>query len=362
MNAGDPHIDANFDRRAPLVAQRAIRVPGPALALLRPREPNAGLSGSTKEQRAPRNGTTGEIASHPGNARRPRQSRRLRDLRRALRPVSGRARLERQRLLPGGRRDGRPTRVRTDMWRGVTPHLHPDRAQGRPRRARLRLAMRARRADAGRASVWCSATTARRSCRCCALFGRKIFTNMDGIEWKRPKWSLPVRAWFCVNEWIAAWTSQRLVADHPGHRRPSRDAPARAAATVVIPYGGDADRRRADRAARQRFGLEPGPLSDLDRPHRARQQYRDPGAAPSRRRRRGVKLVVLGKLEQDNAYHDEVRAAASDEVIFPGAIYDPASRALAAPPRARLSARPHGRRHQSLAGRGAVGRQRRHRA
>src|SRR5712671_5490096 len=26
--------------------------------------------------------------------------------------------------------------------------------------------------------------------------GRKILINMDGIEWRRPKWSRPVRAWF----------------------------------------------------------------------------------------------------------------------------------------------------------------------
>jgi glycosyltransferase involved in cell wall biosynthesis len=41
-------------------------------------------------------------------------------------------------------------------------------------------------------------------------------------------------------------------------------------------------------------------------------------------RRRNMRLVVLGKLEEGNAYHQEVRAAASDEVLFPGAIYDPA--------------------------------------
>ena len=45
--------------------------------------------------------------------------------------------------------------------------------------------------------------------------GRKVLTNMDGIEWKRPKWSPPVRAWFWLNEWVAAWSSHRLIADHP---------------------------------------------------------------------------------------------------------------------------------------------------
>ncbi|MEJ1993201.1 MAG: glycosyltransferase [Maritimibacter sp.] len=35
-----------------------------------------------------------------------------------------------------------------------------------------------------------------------------------------------------------------------------------------------------------------------------------------------IKTVVLGKLDEQNAYHNQVRAAASDAVIFPGAIYD----------------------------------------
>ena len=42
------------------------------------------------------------------------------------------------------------------------------------------------------------------------------------------------------------------------------------------------------------------------------------------RKARGAKLVVLGKFDEGNAYHAAVRAAASDEVLFPGAIYDKA--------------------------------------
>ena len=41
-------------------------------------------------------------------------------------------------------------------------------------------------------------------------------------------------------------------------------------------------------------------------------------------KRRNRKLVVLGKFDQANAYHNAVRAAASDEVLFPGPIYDQA--------------------------------------
>jgi glycosyltransferase involved in cell wall biosynthesis len=153
------------------------------------------------------------------------------------------------------------------------------------------------------------------------MFGRKVFTNMDGIEWKRPKWSLPVRAWFFVNEWIAAWTSQRLVADHPAiadhlaTRRPRK-------ATVVIPYGGDAV-EDAPAALLARVGVAPGryliSIARIEPDNNIATLVRAFSA-----KRRGIKLVVLGRLEAGNAYHDEVKAAAGDEVIFPGAIYDPA--------------------------------------
>jgi glycosyltransferase involved in cell wall biosynthesis len=41
-------------------------------------------------------------------------------------------------------------------------------------------------------------------------------------------------------------------------------------------------------------------------------------------RSRGVRLAVLGDLDAEHAYAREVRAAASDEVSFLGAIYEPA--------------------------------------
>ena len=191
------------------------------------------------------------------------------------------------------------------------------------------------------------------------LFGRKIFTNMDGIEWRRPKWRLPIRAWFFVNEWIAAWTSQRLVADHPAiadhlaTRRPRK-------ATVVIPYGGDPI-VAAPAAPVEALGLTPGryliSIARIEPDNNIATMVRAFSA-----RRRGMKLVVLGKLEAGNRYHAEVRAAAGDEVVFAGAIYDPAIVSALALPRPRLFARTHRRRHQSVAGRSPMGGQRRHRA
>lgn len=152
------------------------------------------------------------------------------------------------------------------------------------------------------------------------LAGRKILTNMDGIEWRRPKWPLPVRGWFWLNEWIAAWTSHRLVADHPviadhlATRRPR-------SATATIPYGG-VPIESASAEPLAAYGLD----SDRYLISIARiepdNSILDLVEAFSRKPR-GMKLVVLGTFNDANAYHRRVKAAAGPEVIMPGAIYDP---------------------------------------
>lgn len=149
--------------------------------------------------------------------------------------------------------------------------------------------------------------------------GGRILTNMDGIEWRRPKWSLPVRAFFYVSEWIAAWSSQRLVADHPAiadhlaERRP-RDAIA------TIPYGGDPPPP----------GLGPPPLGlDPDRYLVSIARIEPDNSILTlveafSRRPRGMRLVVLGTMKVGDPYHRAVEDAASPEVLFPGAIYEAA--------------------------------------
>ena len=151
------------------------------------------------------------------------------------------------------------------------------------------------------------------------LAGRKVLTNMDGIEWRRPKWSFPVRAWFWVNEWIAAWSSHRLVADHPiiadhlATRRPR-------AATAMIPYGG-VPIRSAPVAPLARLGLESGRyLVSIARIEPDNSILTLVEAFS--RKPRGMKLVVLGTFSDEIAYHRQVMAAAGPEVLTPGAIYD----------------------------------------
>ena len=47
------------------------------------------------------------------------------------------------------------------------------------------------------------------------LRGRRHVVNMDGVEWRRGKWSAPVRGWFWANSWVAGYAANHLIADHP---------------------------------------------------------------------------------------------------------------------------------------------------
>jgi glycosyltransferase involved in cell wall biosynthesis len=149
--------------------------------------------------------------------------------------------------------------------------------------------------------------------------GRKILINMDGLEWKRPKWSLQVRTWFYVNEWIGAWVGHRLIADHPHIADHLASRRSRFAA-VLIPYGGD-EVVSASTAPVTELGLTPrGFLVSIARIEPDNNILTLVEAFA--RQPRGAKLVVLGTFDSGNAYHAAVKAAANAEVIFPGAIYE----------------------------------------
>lgn len=65
----------------------------------------------------------------------------------------------------------------------------------------------------------------------------RIFTNIDGIEWKREKWNGPARAFLRASEWAAVKFSHEVIADNQAiadHVRDAYDSDCH-----VIAYGGD---------------------------------------------------------------------------------------------------------------------------
>ena len=158
----------------------------------------------------------------------------------------------------------------------------------------------------------------------CALYrlkGLKNLINMDGVEWRRQKWGLVAKTWFWLNDWAGCWLGNHLIADHPEINRHLSTRVTQSKITM-IPYGSD----RVDRAEVgliSPYDLIPGGYAILIARAEPENSILEVVRAWSRKPR-GSTLVVLGKDEPDHVYQRAVKEAASNEVIFPGAIYDKA--------------------------------------
>jgi glycosyltransferase involved in cell wall biosynthesis len=144
--------------------------------------------------------------------------------------------------------------------------------------------------------------------------------NMDGIEWKREKWSMPQRAWLWFNEWAGARFANHLVADHPGIAQHLRRH-TRAEKITVIPYGADAV-TAAPTAFLTARGWEPKRyyllIARPEPENSILEIVRAFSADPQ-----GDPLVVLGNYSgKGNGYRQQVLDSAGPRVHFAGAIYD----------------------------------------
>ncbi len=156
----------------------------------------------------------------------------------------------------------------------------------------------------------------------CALLrwkGVPNLINMDGIEWARAKWGPVAKGWFWLNERAGCWLGNHLIADHP-QIKAHLATRVSAAKITTIPYGAD-ELHTAEAQHLVPLGLQPGQyLSVIARPEPENSLLEIVSAFSSQPR--GVRLAVLGRYDEDNSFHRAVKAAASNEVMFLGAIYD----------------------------------------
>jgi glycosyltransferase involved in cell wall biosynthesis len=152
------------------------------------------------------------------------------------------------------------------------------------------------------------------------LSGKPNIMNMDGIEWKREKWSLPARIWFWLNEWAGARVANHLVADHPEiGRHLSRHTASKKIA--VIPYGADPV-TSAPVSLIQKYNLNPKSYYLLIARPEPENSILEIVHSYSLQRR-GMPLVILGNYKRDGtAYQKKVLDAAGPETMFLGAIFD----------------------------------------
>lgn len=151
------------------------------------------------------------------------------------------------------------------------------------------------------------------------LAGQNNVFNMDGLEWRRDKWSAPARAWLWLNERAGCWLGNHLIADHPGIRS-HLSTRVNERKITMIPYGAD-ELTEVDATPLAALGLKAGGFSVIIARPEPENSILELVQAFSARQRQH-RLVVLGNYSDTNDYHQTVRAAASDEVVFTGAIYD----------------------------------------
>jgi glycosyltransferase involved in cell wall biosynthesis len=147
-----------------------------------------------------------------------------------------------------------------------------------------------------------------------------LVINMDGIEWSRARWGLARQTILYVNERIACYVGNELIADHPEIETYLRSR-ARASKITMITYGADSVTQAPSDVPRG-YGLEPGRyLTLICRPipeNSVLELVKGFVARP-----RGMKLAILGKYDPEaDSYHREVMAAADDSVAFLGPVYD----------------------------------------
>jgi glycosyltransferase involved in cell wall biosynthesis len=143
--------------------------------------------------------------------------------------------------------------------------------------------------------------------------------NMDGMEWTRARWGLAKQGILLANERIAGWVGDLLIADHPEIARYlCRHFGARR--VVTIAYGAH-EVTSAPTGPVTELGLNPDGYAMMVCRPIPENSVLEIVAAWSRRLR-GMPLLVVGPYGEEDPYARQVRAAASEEVRFPGPIFD----------------------------------------
>ena len=149
------------------------------------------------------------------------------------------------------------------------------------------------------------------------LFGKRVVLNVDGLEWKRKKWSGIGRAYYRLCAWTAARLPVHVVTDALVIKAYYRDVYGRQ--TDYFPYGTDLD-PVADDGTLARLGLEPGRyvlyvsrLEPENNAHVVVEAYA--------KVRTDLPLAVVGDAPYSSEYIASLHATHDPRVKFLGAIY-----------------------------------------
>ncbi|NOZ09070.1 MAG: glycosyltransferase family 1 protein [FCB group bacterium] len=146
--------------------------------------------------------------------------------------------------------------------------------------------------------------------------------NMDGVEWRRKKWSFLQRLWLRFNEKSASLLSNHLIADCPEIERYLLERVPRGKLTM-IPYGAfhvtDADEQII-----KNWGLQKNnyilTICRIEEDNSLLEIIMAFNQKP-----RAEKLVIVGGIDfERERYHWKLRTVANDSTVFLGPVYEEA--------------------------------------
>lgn len=154
------------------------------------------------------------------------------------------------------------------------------------------------------------------------LWGKEVWINMDGIEWRRSKWNRIGRLYLRIMERCALSTANRVIADAEGVRQSLRQRHRDLRHCSVIAYGAEPPRDEPPPGLLLEWSLAPQQyhlvVCRIEPENHVLEIVQGFLASKSR-----YPLVVVGNIASGTAYAKRLQEYASERVRFIGTVFEP---------------------------------------
>ncbi|PLX75198.1 MAG: glycosyltransferase family 1 protein [Desulfuromonas sp.] len=153
------------------------------------------------------------------------------------------------------------------------------------------------------------------------LWGKQVWINVDGIEWRRTKWNDLAKVYFKIMEFFSTITPDRIIADAEGIKNYFVGKYKRLPPCTFIPYGAPLITESQSNDYLKSLGLCRGGyylvVARLEPENHVREIIEGYSRYHSKR-----PLLIVGGLTPNNDYVAELKELESERVRFLGGIYN----------------------------------------
>jgi len=154
------------------------------------------------------------------------------------------------------------------------------------------------------------------------LYGADVWINIDGLEWKRPKWSRVGRAYLKLAARFAMLTASQIIADAEAIATVLQEQFGQSSRCTTIAYGADLVATAPPPSVLKRWEIDSGEyyliVCRLEPENHIREIVAGFLASGSRR----ILLVIGDHLAKTKYIRDLVQLGNNDRVKFAGPVYD----------------------------------------